>query len=255
MARRILRLNLILCLTAAGIDAATITYRLDGFNPSPYATFGRSVIDPGSNNQVDPTDTRINSSRMDGGRFVATRTGGDWPGSFPSGDIFYSFCIEPRQFVSIGGVYTDELVPLELGTTNIGGMGSAKAERLRELFGRYLPDFTMPLTRLEAGALQIAVWEIVREDSGVLNVYSGDIYFYPGAAENPVGVVALAQSYVQSLDGTGRKLTNLYALISPTSQDLIVQLPEPGTLLLTAAGLLAVSRFGQPRRERRRPAL
>jgi hypothetical protein len=165
------RCLLISLLFVEGLDAVTITYRLDGFNPDPYAVFGRSVIDP-SNGQ------RVTSAQMDGGRFVSTRTGGTWGGLFPTGDVFFSFCTEPRQFVSVGGIYTDEIVPLELGATNIGGMGSAKAERLRELFGRWLPDLAMPLTRLQSGALQIAVWEIVREDSGVLDVYSGDIYYY-----------------------------------------------------------------------------
>jgi hypothetical protein len=216
------------------LRAATITYRLDGFHPDPYSVFGRSVIDP-SNGQ------RITSDQMDGGLFQMSRFGGTWGGLFPSGDIFFGFCIEPREFVNLGGTYTDEVVALEQGTTNIGGMGSAKADRLRELFGRWFPDFTAPLTRLQAGALQVAVWEIVREDSGTLDVYSGDIYFFPGTSEDPAGVVALGQTYVQSIDGTGPRLNNLLAMTQVGSQDIVVQaLPEPASLALVGAGCLAL---------------
>ena len=223
----------LLAWSAGGAQAATMTVTLTGFDPSPYSVFSRSVIDPATN-------TRITSALMDGGRFVLTPTGGDYQGQFVGEPAIYAFCIEPREFVSVGGTYEYDVVGLEYGTTNIGGMGEAKAELLSELFGRYLPDFSAPISRLVAGALQIATWEIVREDSGSLDVYGGDIYFYPGTGENPAGVVALAQSFVTSIDGTGPKLSNLVALTEIGAQDLItqVQTPEPASTGLIGAGLV-----------------
>lgn len=212
-----------------------ITVHLDGFDPSPYAVFGRSVIDPATN-------SRVTSNAMDGGRFAMTMIDdGDWEGQFVTGDAFYTFCIEPREFVTIGGTYSYELVSLEQGTSNIGGMGVEKADKLRELFGRFYSDFSQPITTLQAGALQIAIWEIVREDSGTLNVYSGDIYFFTNPNENPAGVVALAHSFVSAIDGTGPKASGLVALYSAGGvQDLIGQtsVPEPATFALTGFGLL-----------------
>jgi hypothetical protein len=224
--------------------SSILTTHLDGFNPGPYAVFGRSVIDP-ANQQ------RVTSNNMDGGRFQLTRTGGDYTENLAGGSVFFAFCIEPRQFVSLGGNYTYDVQPLENGTTNINGMGLAKADKLRELFGRYLPNFAAPLTRMQGGALQIAVWEIVREDSGVLDVYNGDIYFFPGTSEDPAGVVALAQTYVQSVNGAGPKLTNLIALTNMGAQDLVTQhAPEPASTLLFGGGILLLA-IGRARRNRR----
>jgi hypothetical protein len=216
------------------VNASVLAIHLNGFNPDPYAVFGRSVIDP-SDNQ------RVTSDLMDGGRFQLTTA---------AGSTLLAFCIEPRQFVSPGGDYTYNIMPLDTGATNIGGMGAGKAELLRELFGRYLPDFSAPITRLQGGALQIAAWEVVRENSGVLDVYNGDIYFYPGASEDPAGVVALAQTYVQSLNGAGPKLNDLVALNDVGAQDLVTQVPEPEPMLIFSGGflLLALSRARPVRR-------
>ena len=215
---------------------SVLVTRLDNFVPGPYSVFGRSVIDP-ANNQ------RVTSDPMDGGRFELTRLGGDFTDPFVGGSVFYAFCIEPRQFVNLGGTYTYNVESLEDGSTNINGMGFPKAELLRELFGRYLPDFSAPISRMEAGALQIATWEVVREDTGNLDVYTGDIYFFPGTSEDPAGVVALAQTYVKSLTGSGPKLNNLVALNNDGAQDLITQLatPEPGSILMFSGGLLGLA--------------
>lgn len=218
-----------------GVQASLLTFRFDAFDPTPASVFGRSVIDP-ANNQ------RVTTNAMEGGRFQMTLLSTDGSYTVPGGGTtFLGFCIEPRQFVTLGQTYTDTIAQLEDGTTNIGGMGGVKANLLRELFGRYLPDFKSTLTRQQAGALQIAVWEIVREDSGALNVYSGDIYFTAGS-EDPAGTVALAQTYVLSLDGAGPKLNNLYALNNAGAQDIVVQLntPEPSSMGIFGLALIGL---------------
>lgn len=214
------------------LQATTITARLDAFLPDPYSVFGRSVWDPGTN-------SRHTSDRMDGGRFRWTVLSGTF-GYLGPGDQFFSFCAEPREFVTVGNTYTYTVAPLSAAATNIGGIGVAKANRLRELYGRWLPDMSAPLTRAQAGALQIATWEIAREDTGTLDVYGGDIYFWPGPSENPAGVVALGQTYVTAVDGTGPRLNNLYALVGVGVQDMVIiqDTPEPGTLGLVGAALI-----------------
>jgi hypothetical protein len=180
------------------------------------------------------------------GLFGFTRLGGTFPGE-PFGD-FVGFCIEPREFVTPGVTYTYNVEDLQYGATNIGGMGPARADLLRELYARYFPQFIASIPSLTARALQIATWEIVRETSGVLNVTSGTTRF-----RNPgdPAALTLAQTMLSSLTGTGPRLDDLRALNLVGVQDIVVQVtPEPQTLLLTGAALLMLARLGVRRRAR-----
>jgi hypothetical protein len=182
------------------------------------------------------------------GIFTFTRTGGTWAG--PPAGTFYAFCIEPREFVSAGTTYTYTFDVLEHGATNIGGMGTAKANLIRELFGRYYPVLGGPIDGLHASAMQIAIWEIVRENSGTLNVSSGNTVFRN--AQDPATMV-LAQNYLSSLDGTGPRATDLYALTAIGVQDVIVRAtPEPVTFVSTGAALIGVALIRRRRRGVRR---
>jgi len=186
------------------------------------------------------TSEAIQRDVGDGAGFVDTTTG-EFSFTITGGTAgtglattFLAFCIEPREFVSPGSTYTYTLNPLSAGTTNIGGMGATKAGELAELFGRYYPDFSVTLDAQHASALQIAAWEIVRENSGTLNVLTGNVE-YRNAADP--AALTLAQTYLSSLNGTGPKLTDVYALTQVGAQDVIVQIrgasitatPEPIT--------------------------
>jgi hypothetical protein len=214
-------------LTVPALRAATVTVHFDQIFTPEYID---RTVDNGANWYT--TDT---------GLFKFTRTGGTFSGF--QNTPFFAFCIEPREFVSVGSNYTYTWSHLWEGTTNIGGMGVAKANLLRELFGRYFPVFTDPIDNVHASALQIAVWEIVRETTGTLDVYNGTVR-YRNATDVPA--LQLAQTYVQSLNGSGPMLSNVFALTLVGAQDLIVQdrnlqdapVPEPtGT---AAAGLLLI---------------
>jgi hypothetical protein len=176
------------------------------------------------------------------GMFQFTRTGGTQPGS-PTG-TFYAFCIEPREFVSQGSTYTYDFSDLSQGTTNIGGMGVAKANLLRELFGRNYPVLGATITAEKASAMQIAIWEIVRENSGSLNVTSGNVQFRNPQDPN---ALTLAQTYLSALNGTGPHLNNLYALTFDGAQDVIVQIPEPAMAFATGLALIALALIARAR--------
>ena len=193
-------------------------------------------------------DNGANWYQTSTGQFNYTRTGGDFIDLFqlPS---FHAFCIEPREFVSAGSTYVYTWDTLENGATNIGGMGTAKADQLRELFGRYFPAFTVTLDPLHASAMQIATWEIVRETSGSLDVYSGTTR-YTGP-QDPAAL-DLAQSYVQSLNGSGPMRNDVFALTAIGAQDVIVQTdPVPEPVLSLIVGVLLI---GFARRAGRRAA-
>jgi hypothetical protein len=218
----ILALLLVLCSQAPA--RAALVEAL--FVEDMYATAIQRTVDNGLNWY----DTTV-------GLFHFQRVGGDYPGLNVTD--FYSFCIEPREFVSPGSIYQYDWDILENGATNIGGMGAAKADQLRELYGRYFPVFAPVLNADTAGALQIATWEIVRETSGTLDVLNGTTRFRNAANAT---ALSLAQTYLDRLTGSGPALNNLSALTAIGVQDVVVQeTPEPATFALLGAGLLLLA--------------
>ena len=185
------------------------------------------------------------------GNIMMKRTGGTSPIELlPDPVNFITFCIEPRENISLGQTYTWEVEPLSQGTTSIGGMGSVKAELVRELIGReYLP-WGGAISSVRAAAIQIAIWEIVEENSGSLNVLDGNMRFRNGSLATMLDV---AQSMLDALDGTGPKPQYLYALTNPTQQDILgmaipsdvpdTETPEPATFAMFGAGLLLLGVF------------
>ena len=181
-------------------------------------------------------------------RFDMLRTGGTDPNVFLGSGVanhFLAFCIEPRQFIASGVTY--DVGTVAQAATNLGGIGLTKAALIEELFGRYAPNLAAPMSQLLASALQIAIWEIVRElPDNPLDVTAGNIFFE--TPENPSGIIALAQSFVQSLDGTGPMAVGLMVILNgingdPSTdagtQDLLVQVAvaEPASLAMLGLGL------------------
>lgn len=227
-------LVILIALAGFNLRAATIIALFNGEQTSEAIQrfVGNDPTNPSG--WVDTTTGEFSFTRSDG-----TEIGG------PSG-TFFGFCIEPREFVSPGTTYTYDFSFLEQGTTNIGGMGPVKADEIRELFGRYYPIIGAPIDAEHASAIQIAIWEIVRETSATLDVSAGNVMY-----RNPAdaAALALAQTYLSSLDGTGPKLNNLYALTEIGAQDVVVQVtgqfaipnPEPVPFVTTGLALIGVA--------------
>lgn len=227
-------LGALLCVSALSASAGTIQ---------------ATVVNVISYGQVDMSlDSGATWARNYAGNIAMTRTGGTSPIELlPDPTNFVTFCLEPREGISAGQNYTWEVEPLSRGTTSIGGMGLAKAELVRELIGREYATWGSTLSNVRAAAMQIAIWEIVEENSGTLNVLNGNIQF---RNESLATMLDVAQSMLNALDGTGPKPRYLYALTHPTAQDIFgmaiphgvpdTETPEPATFAMLGAGLLVL---------------
>lgn len=180
------------------------------------------------------------SSNTTAGRFNFTRTGGDHPEN-PLPDVpvsrFWAFCVELGQQIGFGESVTYDVVPLENGDNSNGGLGVARADQVRELLGAAYPDFSQTLSNNQYAALQLAIWEITRENSAAngLDVFTGDIRF----ASSNATVLTLANGYLAAVNGSGPRAQRIAALTNRTRQDMLVQfpVPEPGSLGLALLGL------------------
>ena len=159
---------------------------------------------------------------------------------------FYTFCIEPLEFLGAGDFITYNLVSLDQGATNIGGMGATKANYVSELLYRFYPDLSVAPSAVLGAAVQAAIWEIVRETSSTFDLTTGAVQF---ANWSDDAARVLAASMLSQLTGSGPYLDTIQALaLSGGTQDVLVQVtPEPSTFLLFGS---ALALFGLRRRKR-----
>lgn len=196
------------------------------------ATF--NSVSPGSDGQYSLNSGANWQNTGTAGLFNWTRTSGSYSGAQGN---FMSFCTELGEHVGYGNNYCYDVMALESAPNSLGGMGSAKANLLRELFGRYYtPAFGSVLSANAATAMQLSIWEIVFETGGSLDLTAGNAQF----VNNNGAAVALAQSYLASLDGSGPMNNDIVAMSAAGVQDHII--PAPGTMALIGVGSLAIAR-------------
>ena len=220
-----LTVALVLLGTMAGpVNSATIELRFDGVQNQ--SAIQRTV------------DNGANWVTTEAGLFHFTRTGGTF---IPTVTEIYTFCTEPLQYITAGNTYVYNVDVLENAPTNISGMGSAKANLLRELYGKYYPVSTSAIAATLGRALQIATWEIVREENSTYDVLSGTTRF-----RNSEDAQALidAQTYLNDIVNNNYALrTDILSALNTQAQDpwIPTSTPEPGTLLLMGLGLIGLA--------------
>lgn len=245
-------------LLAGAAGAATVEATYTGISP------GGAVAG------VVPNKT-IN--RGAGGIFNFTRTGGDAPVLLPGAgspdNYFIGICIEFNEAIGtapVGSTHTWTMkdldkAPVTANNSLPNGMGPTKADHLRLLLGQVLPDFELAnlLEYKAALALQVAVWEIVHETSGVYDpressAVRGAAYFRNA---DPSGAVGMAYDWLKNInDGTWagqQRAENIFALTLNGVQDYIVQIvpvsevPLPAAAWLLGSGLLGLFAVGRRR--------
>jgi hypothetical protein len=119
-------------------------------------------------------------------------------------------------------------------------MGITKANYIRELWGRdFDASWVTGQNRQMAEAFNVALFEILYETDLTWDVIGG-AGFHVGA---DVEQAATANTWLNQLNGNTSYFANNLVSISTTSgQDFVVQVPEPASLFLLAAGAIAVLR-------------
>jgi hypothetical protein len=153
-----------------------------------------------------------------------------------TGDRLYSYCSEIWESLKPNTSYT--VGALELGSTHQGGMGAARADLVRQIYARFIPDLSAAVSTEVAGALQLALWEVISETYGSLNLNTGLIQ-----ANGSAAITKLAQSYLDALTSDGPRAGNIQSMTNVGGQDYMLQskaaaVPEPATFSLLGLGLL-----------------
>jgi hypothetical protein len=235
-----------LVLAAAAPAAATFTVNATATGQISAQAARFAYTAPGSTTTVrnTVTSTRINMvSNSSSYRYAFL--GGQTLGSF------VAFCIEPLEPLGFDTDFDYDVVQLQRAASGIGGIGLAKANLIRELFGRFAPDGGhAAMTGPDSAAFQLAIWEIVMERPGnPLNINSttagaGDFTINSPLNPNPLVSFNLAQSWLGQLDGTGPRAKGLVVLQNGTfgqaggRQDLLAfaGVPEPASWAMLIAG-------------------
>ena len=139
-----------------------------------------------------------------------------------NGKAYTGYCVDTDHYTGSGPVTVHSVL-----TLNRGSM-------IDYLFETYGPQVN---TADKAGALQVAIWELLDETSGSLNVNTGSFSITGNST-----VASLANSELASLPSSWIPRQNDIWLESLTERQGVL-VPEPATMgLLALGGLLALRR-------------
>jgi hypothetical protein len=158
---------------------------------------------------------------------------------------FTTYCVDLYQHIAFNTLYPEYTAP---GTTHVFTDSRAYTD-----LGRLYAEAGVVNTSVEEAAFQIAVWEIAYENSAnPYDLSSGAAIFSGGTAASS-GALTLASTWLAGLGaGTG---PGIDVIESADHQDVIfAPVPEPSSLMLMLAGLVATAGISRRISSRQTPA-
>lgn len=220
--------------------SSLVVSALAGTASAAYVNATFTGVTPGVTVNISDTANSISMSTWAGG-FTFARTGGTATDPY-LGPTYTTFCIDLVKHVSNGNNYAWNQTSLDMAPTPTGGgvnypMGATKADLLGRLWGAHRNTLVGDVM---FGAFQLAVWEIVFENSNTLSVSNGN-FTATGGAGNPTLAINMANLWLGTVAGDAA-YGGLYALTGGQGgpQDQLV--PTPGCLALAGFGGLALFR-------------
>lgn len=183
------------------------------------------------------------------GVYTLNKTGDSGLGSTWHNGSLGGFCVELNEAAPTTTARYSVGMPDDMTISYTGEtLGTAKANALRELWGRYYdPTWAQggasAAANRNAAAFAAAVWEIVYENTP----NSGSRWDVAATDTMGKGFVALnvdadlANRWLQSLDGRGPK-ADLRVFANNGAQNFLVAVPEPATVILLGLGGLSLLR-------------
>lgn len=167
---------------------------------------------------------------------------GGFKGSLNGGTSFTSYCVDIYQSIGFNTTYTDYSVMA-------GSAASFANSHAATDIGRLFSEGHVVNNAETSAAMQIAIWEIAYETSGVYNLATGSAEFTGGSAASS-GALALASSWLSSLPAVST--FGVTALASPREQDQVIAapVPEPTTYAMLLGGLLCMGFVARRRNPR-----
>jgi len=172
------------------------------------------------------------------GAFVGSLSGA--PGF--DANPFYTYCVELTQTFGFGSPLPGYTIVGGMSYAGFGANAAMIVGRLGRLF-THLGGVSLPTNAQTSAAIQLAVWESIYETGGAFSVGSMGGNIFQVTSPSSAATVLEATTLLAAAAAVTTNLYSISVLTHITQQDflLIRRLPLPGTLALSAFGLVALT--------------